>query len=1119
MRSLPLLRVKLLPPPTDGLISCEKSDQFSQDILNHRLTTITAGPGYGKSALIGQALSLLEVNSLYLRLDETDCDLSVFLNYLCVGIREKDPAFDFRLPDNLPDLLSDPASRNALLYKLLLSLEVVSAAGLVIVLDDFHTVQQNAEIKTTLTLLLRDAAPRLRFVLISRTPILLPFARMRAGRQLKELVRADLTFSPAEILELFARQFALSLEDQQVEGLSQTYQGWIAGLILLAQTLQGQNSGELKNSLAPTSPLPQPIYEYFSEQVYQSLSVRLKDFLQKTALLNTLEVDFCLKLTARNDSKTILQSLCNQNLFVERQTGADTYSYHPLFQRFLRQQLVEEFSPAGVCQEHRKVALLYEDRAEIGDALQQYLAAGDESSLCRLLDQEGEQLFQDGQFQLLEDCMAPLSSWHLADYPRIEFLQGKLRGFFGAPAVAAQAYRRALRIFEKLNDRHGIQLCLLEIAISYYHVGEMDQAANFLDRLLALPDIVEDLQIEAAGYLIFIAANLKDQPQWQDLYPKAVATLDKIDTKPLTFSQKAWLDVYRGYVLNSLGEREQALELGRSVAWRLQELAGEKEVHGCYALIAHLCFYTQRFEEGLEWAEKGISLLSEATDDCGRQLARSSPSGSRERGTQDMALPLLLHHAANNAFALGKIAESIAYARQSVASFRAMGVRWGEAWALNVLSIAYTQQGDLALAEQSLLAGLECSQGLSRPRMEGTLKGNLSVVLIARGRHEEALPLLKAAERTLTPKHLARWVDLWYANYYWQLNREKGRRRLRRALTLFDTSQDYGILAEQHWIVPLLVDSFARGQFRNYILAVLRRIGVDARQQLKKLLTAQATPKLKSAVASLLRELPKPAPFGLKISLLGSFRLSIGEREVTSKGWRNHKARTLLQYLAHELPNGYISREILTELLWPEADPLKTRNRFHVAMTTLRKILEPDLPEGVPSSYISRSGETYRLQLGDSGCVDVHNFKERLARARKEVDPTQSCKLYNEALSNYSGDLLAEDPYCDWASESRYQLRREYLNCLEKLMQHYEKQGDISRCIGYAENYLAIEPTAEPVFRDLMAYHARNGNLLMVATCLNRCRENMQNELDCQPDEKTVHLARQLLAEAAEPSN
>ena len=87
--------------------------------------------------------------------------------------------------------------------------------------------------------------------------------------------------------------------------------------------------------------------------------------------------------------------------------------------------------------------------------------------------------------------------------------------------------------------------------------------------------------------------------------------------------------------------------------------------------------------------------------------------------------------------------------------------------------------------------------------------------------------------------------------------------------------------------------------------------------------------------------------------------------------WKSEKAKALLKYLTLNRNKGYISKDLLLELIWPDQDPDVTSNRFHVALSTIRKTLEPDLPRGKPSSYLLRKGNSYRLEIGSDGSIDI----------------------------------------------------------------------------------------------------------------------------------------------------
>ena len=347
--------------------------------------------------------------------------------------------------------------------------------------------------------------------------------------------------------------------------------------------------------------------------------------------------------------------------------------------------------------------------------------------------------------------------------------------------------------------------------------------------------------------------------------------------------------------------------------------------------------------------------------------------------------------------------------------------------------------------------------------------------------------------------------------YHWHQDRERGRAEFLHILSSCAEKQNYSIVAERHWIVPFLVDTYARGHLRNYIFNMLRKIGSDAILDLKQLLRDSRDAALKKAVHGLLRDLPKPDPPGLKIHLLGRFRVFVGDQKVHADKWGNQKVRSLFQYLAYSWAQGYVNRDVLIEMLWPDQDPAKTMNRFHVTMTTLRRVLETDLPDGAPSSYISRVGDTYRIGLGKEGWIDMHTFADHLTRASQEKDPHQAVRYSLDAVATYTGDLLAEAPFCEWCREIRQNLQKKYLDALETIIAYYETRSEFKKSIIYAEKYLSVDKTAEKMYRKLMGYYAKTDNPIQVAATLKRCRENLQIELDCTIEPQTEELARQLL--------
>jgi DNA-binding SARP family transcriptional activator len=269
---------------------------------------------------------------------------------------------------------------------------------------------------------------------------------------------------------------------------------------------------------------------------------------------------------------------------------------------------------------------------------------------------------------------------------------------------------------------------------------------------------------------------------------------------------------------------------------------------------------------------------------------------------------------------------------------------------------------------------------------------------------------------------------------------------------------------------------------------------------------------LSKAPSRRVAEMPKSAPRGLKIHLFGKFKLLVGDKEIAAKRWKSRKARTLFQFLVYSRSRGYVNKEVLMELLWPEEDPANTAKRFHVALASLRKTLEPEIPRGTSSSYISRDKDSYTIDLGEKGWVDIENFIVELHLAREEEDLGKSIEHYLKAETIYQGEFLEEDLYSEWCIEARENFSSEYSQLLREIIEYYDGQKDYKQCIQYAKKYLKFDKYAEDMYQQLMLYYAQTGNRAMVARTFVKCKDVMLHDLDCPISEETENLYQELIS-------
>jgi predicted ATPase/DNA-binding SARP family transcriptional activator len=221
------------------------------------------------------------------------------------------------------------------------------------------------------------------------------------------------------------------------------------------------------------------------------------------------------------------------------------------------------------------------------------------------------------------------------------------------------------------------------------------------------------------------------------------------------------------------------------------------------------------------------------------------------------------------------------------------------------------------------------------------------------------------------------------------------------------------------------------------------------------------------------------------IRLLGGFEVDRDGAPVPAREWRLRKARTLVKLLALA-PGRQIHRDVLLELLWPERDPASAATNLHQALHVARRVLGDVL--------------TLRDDVVTLGPVEVDVLEfERLAREGRS----------RAAVAAYTGDLLPEDRFEDWATERREQLRSLFCAALVDL-------DDLDA----AERALAIDARHEGAVRVVMRHLAAAGRRSEALARYERLRDDLLADFGTDPDPETRRLYRRLLTdEPGTPGN
>jgi DNA-binding SARP family transcriptional activator len=251
----------------------------------------------------------------------------------------------------------------------------------------------------------------------------------------------------------------------------------------------------------------------------------------------------------------------------------------------------------------------------------------------------------------------------------------------------------------------------------------------------------------------------------------------------------------------------------------------------------------------------------------------------------------------------------------------------------------------------------------------------------------------------------------------------------------------------------------------------------------------------------------------LRIHLLGDLQLWRDGQIVALDAWPGRKVCQLFGILVTHRQRTVSSDELI-EWLWPNLNVESARNSLWVAVSHLRRVLEPGKAGRGASAFVLTEPPGYRFDPTECCEIDVDIFLDsiRAAQACQRRDEwTAAIDAYLAAQALYRGDYLAQDPYEDWAMPTRERLRETFLEMQTALAACYLALGRYREAVAHARLVLRHEICRESAWRLLMEAHYRQGEPDQALRAFERCRAILAGELGVDPLPETIALHQRIL--------
>ncbi len=230
------------------------------------------------------------------------------------------------------------------------------------------------------------------------------------------------------------------------------------------------------------------------------------------------------------------------------------------------------------------------------------------------------------------------------------------------------------------------------------------------------------------------------------------------------------------------------------------------------------------------------------------------------------------------------------------------------------------------------------------------------------------------------------------------------------------------------------------------------------------------------------------AAFPVSLSLVGTMRLTVGEREITLS---SRKALAVLAYLALQ-PGRSESRERIAALLWSDSGGEHGRGALRQTLRRMRQDLGP--AENLIEADRSVLRLTWPVRLDITEAIETADRGEAPALLAGD----------GADLSLLFADLVDLDPDFNlWIAVQRERLRAQLVERLEAAL---AENASHERTIAVADALLRSDPTHEGACRAAMQAHAQLGDTAQAMRLYERLWEVLEEELDVEPSDKTQSL-------------
>ncbi len=302
----------------------ERVEEALDNLINYPLTIVSAAMGYGKTTSVRTYLNARNLQTIWIPLLGCDGDEMVFWHKLSMSVGKMYPELGKRL-----ERLGFPMDARQTTAMIDLVWKLNKEEPMVIVVDDYHLINQSTQLGTVIELLAEEEIPNLHIVLLTRTRPKFNHINLISKGLCYYLETDTLSFTMQEIKDYLDLMDFCALP-QDIEKIYSYTEGWISAVYLLMLGIRkGLPLTEVSN-----------ITQLVSDNLFSTFDDSVQEVLLNLSILDSFTLLQAVKILENPKVPQIIERLIAKNAFVEYDKKTGVYKLHNVLLDFLRDKVI-----------------------------------------------------------------------------------------------------------------------------------------------------------------------------------------------------------------------------------------------------------------------------------------------------------------------------------------------------------------------------------------------------------------------------------------------------------------------------------------------------------------------------------------------------------------------------------------------------------------------------------------------------------------------------------------------------------------------------------------------------------------------------------------------------------